>query len=162
TVLFCVVAFLSVASYGLSSQLLSLAADLPAYRTNVLEKVRSIVGTSVPSGLVGRAIDAVETYQQMINSELQLGGDSSVQPTSANPQDKNKDKVQIVKGQNESTALYGLEILAEPLAQAALTFLFTLFLLMQYRDLRDRIVRIFGVDHMTETTAAMSEAGDRL
>jgi predicted PurR-regulated permease PerM len=159
-VLFAVVGFISVASFGLSSQLLSLAADLPAYRTNVLEKVRSIVGTSVPSGLVGRAIDAVETYQQMINDELQLGTEPAGQASPPDPQAKNK--VQVVKDQNEPTALYGLQILAEPLTQAALTFLFTLFLLMQYRDLRDRVVRIFGVDHMTETTAAMSDAGDRL
>ncbi|HVJ76575.1 MAG TPA: AI-2E family transporter, partial [Hyphomicrobium sp.] len=46
--------------------------------------------------------------------------------------------------------------------QAALTFLFTLFLLMQYKDLRDRVVRVFGTDNMTETTAAMSDAGERL
>jgi len=159
-VLFTAMAFISVASFGLSSQLLSLAAELPAYRANVLEKVRAIIGPSVPSGLVGRAIDAVESYQQMINSELQLGAEPTSGPQPAPPQDKNK--VQIVKDQSESTALYGLQILAEPLTQAALTFLFTLFLLMQYRDLRDRIVRIFGVDHMTDTTAAMSDAGDRL
>ncbi|MBS0234879.1 MAG: AI-2E family transporter [Proteobacteria bacterium] len=161
-VLFTTLALISVASFGLSSQLLSLAAELPEYRTNVLKKVRSLVGPSVPSGLVGRAIDAVESYQQMINSELQLGAGptSQPEPESGSPPDKNK--VQIVKDQSESTALYGLQILAEPLTQAALTFLFTLFLLMQYRDLRDRIVRIFGVDHMTDTTAAMSDAGDRL
>jgi predicted PurR-regulated permease PerM len=167
-VLLVVIGFLSAASFGLSSQLLSLAADLPDYRQNVLEKVRSFVGQSVPSGLVGRAIDAVESYQKMINSELQLGTDPSAgAPPPAEPpkpEDKKPDQpqVQVVKVGDESTAMYGLRILAEPLAQAALTFLFTLFLLMQYRDLRDRIVRIFGVDHMTETTAAMSDAGDRL
>ena len=164
-VLFAVFAILSAASYGLSSQLLSLAADLPAYRTNVLEKVRSIVGTSVPSGLVGRAIDAVESYQEMLNRELRLGSEqaSPTQPTPDQPTDpKPENKVQIIKEQGDSSTWYGLRILAEPLAQAALTFLFVLFLLMQYKDLRDRVVRVFGVDNMTETTAAMSDAGDRL
>ncbi|WP_414462680.1 AI-2E family transporter [Hyphomicrobium sp. DY-1] len=163
TVLLVVVVCMTAASIGLSSQLLSLAADLPQYRTNVLEKVRSIVGSSVPSGLVGRAIDAVETYQRMINNELQFGVTyPEAQPPAENASGKDGGKVQIVKGDDESTALYGLRILAEPLTQAALTFLFTLFLLMQFRDLRDRIVRIFGVEHITETTAAMSDAGDRL
>ena len=164
-VLFAVFAILSAASYGLSSQLLSLAADLPAYRTNVLEKVRSVVGTSVPSGLVGRAIDAVESYQEMLNRELRLGSEqaSPTQPTPDQPTDpKPENKVQIIKEQGDSSTWYGLRILAEPLAQAALTFLFVLFLLMQYKDLRDRVVRVFGVDNMTETTAAMSDAGDRL
>ena len=164
-VLFAVFAILSAASYGLSSQLLSLAADLPAYRTNVLEKVRSVVGTSLPSGLVGRAIDAVESYQEMLNRELRLGSEqaSPTQPTPDQPTDpKPENKVQIIKEQGDSSTWYGLRILAEPLAQAALTFLFVLFLLMQYKDLRDRVVRVFGVDNMTETTAAMSDAGDRL
>ncbi|CCB65210.1 conserved membrane protein of unknown function [Hyphomicrobium sp. MC1] len=163
TVLLVVVVCMTAASIGLSSQLLSLAADLPQYRTNVLEKVRSIVGSSVPSGLVGRAIDAVETYQRMINNELQFGVTyPESQPPAENASGKDGGKVQVVKDDSESTALYGLRILAEPLTQAALTFLFTLFLLMQFRDLRDRIVRIFGVEHITETTAAMSDAGDRL
>lgn len=162
-VLLAVVGGLTAGSIGLSSQLLSLAADLPQYRTNVLEKVRSIVGTSVPSTLVGRAIDAVETYQRMINDELQLGSSGTIEPAQPNNSAEGKEgKVRVVKDQSESAALYGLRILAEPLTQAALTFLFTLFLLMQFRDLRDRIVRIFGVEHITETTAAMSDAGDRL
>lgn len=162
-VLLVVLASMTAASIGLSSQLLSLAADLPQYRTNVLEKVKSIVGTSVPSNVVSRAIDAVETYQQMIHDELQFGNSSSTEPPPPAINASSKEgKVQVVKEEGESTALYGLRILAEPLTQAALTFLFTLFLLMQFRDLRDRIVRIFGVEHITETTAAMSDAGDRL
>ncbi|MGL4397325.1 MAG: AI-2E family transporter, partial [Hyphomicrobium sp.] len=44
----------------------------------------------------------------------------------------------------------------------ALTFLFALFLLLQHSDLRDRVVRVAGTDNMTETTSAMSEAGERL
>jgi predicted PurR-regulated permease PerM len=164
-VLFAVVAVLSAASYGLSSQLLSLAADLPAYRTNVLEKVRSVVGTSVPSGLVGRAIDAVESYQEMLGRELRLGADqaaTSTPPITQSADQKPENKIQIIHEQSDAPAWYGLRILAEPVAQAALTFLFVLFLLMQYKDLRDRVVRVFGVDNMTETTAAMSDAGDRL
>ena len=164
-VLFSVFAMLSAASYGLSSQLLSLAADLPAYRTNVLDKVRSVVGSSVPSGLVGRAIDAVESYQEMLGRELRLGVEqvSPKPPPPGRPADQKPDnKIQVIHEQSDAPTWYGLRILAEPLAQAALTFLFVLFLLMQYQDLRDRVVRVFGVDNMTETTAAMSDAGDRL
>jgi predicted PurR-regulated permease PerM len=148
------------ASVALSSQLLSLAADLPAYRSNVVEKVHAVVGSSVPSGVVSRAIDAVETYQQMIDRELKLGVDTSPS-TTPDPDAKPQSKV-VVAQDTSSGAWRGIEILAEPLTQAALTFLFTLFLLMQYKDLRDRVVRVFGTDNMTETTAAMSDAGERL
>ena len=106
-----------------------------------------------------------ESYQEMLNRELRLGIEqaSPTQPPPDQPADqKPENKVQIIKEQSESSSWYGLRILAEPLAQAALTFLFVLFLLMQYKDLRDRVVRVFGVDNMTETTAAMSDAGERL
>jgi len=148
------------ASVALSSQLLSLAADLPAYRSNVVEKVHAVVGSSVPSGVVSRAIDAVETYQQMIDRELKLGVDTSPS-TTPDPDAKAQSKV-VVAQDTGLGAWRGIEILAEPLTQAALTFLFTQYLLMQYKDLRDRVVRVFGTDNMTETTAAMSDAGERL
>jgi hypothetical protein len=38
-----------------------------------------VVGSSAPSGVVSRAIDAVETYQKMLNRELKLGADSATQ-----------------------------------------------------------------------------------
>lgn len=145
------------ASIALSSQLLSLAAELPAYRANVMDKVHAVVGSSAPSGVVSRAIDAVETYQKMLNRELKLGSPSSTQQ----PEGETQPTV-IVAQDGTSDTWYGIQILAEPLAQMALTFLFTLFLLAQYRDLRDRVVRVFGTDNMIETTAAMSDAGERL
>lgn len=144
------------ASIALSSQLLSLTAELPAYRSNVMDKVHAVIGSSAPSGVVSRAIDAVETYQKMLNRELKLGGEQSTEPDG-----KPETKV-VVAQETTSDTWHGIQILAEPLAQMALTFLFTLFLLAQYRDLRDRIVRIFGTDNMTETTSAMSDAGERL
>jgi len=144
------------ASIALSSQLLSLTAELPAYRSNVMDKVHAVIGSSAPSGVVSRAIDAVETYQKMLNRELKLGGERSTEPDG-----KPETKV-VVAQETTSDTWHGIQILAEPLAQMALTFLFTLFLLAQYRDLRDRIVRIFGTDNMTETTSAMSDAGERL
>ena len=61
TVVTAVTAILLAASIALSSQLLSLAADLPAYKTNVVEKVRTVVGGSISTGIVTRAIDAVES-----------------------------------------------------------------------------------------------------
>ena len=147
------------ASVAISSQLLSLAAELPAYRVNVMDKVHAVVGSSAPSGVVSRAIDAVETYQEMLNRELKLGADSSAQTPA--PEGKSEPKVVVAKDSGSET-WHGIQILAEPVAQTALTFLFTLFLLAQYRDLRDRVVRVFGTDNMTETTSAMSDAGERL
>lgn len=159
TVVVAVTGILLAASIALSSQLLSLAADLPAYRTNVLEKVQAVVGTSTPSGVVSRAIDAVESYQKMLNRELHFG----TSPATTEPTAEAKPETKVVVTQSDDSGTWrGIEILTEPLTQTALTFLFTLFLLAQYRDLLDRVVRVFGTDNMTETTSAMSDAGERL
>jgi predicted PurR-regulated permease PerM len=155
-----VTALLVAGSIALSSQLLSLAAELPAYRTNVLEKVHSVVGSSTPSGLVARAIDAVDSYRDMLDRELKLGTAPAQPAILTTPGKEPKEKVVVADSQSDGAAM--LSVVAGPLAQVALTFLFTLFLLLQYKDLRDRIVRVFGTENMTETTAAMSDAGDRL
>jgi predicted PurR-regulated permease PerM len=159
-VLVAVTCLLIGSSVALSSQLLSLAAELPDYRTNVVAKVKSVVGEYAPTSIVGRAVDAVETYRQMLDEELHFG--SSAEAPAASTIDKDGQGTKIVVAPPEAPAWRGLQLLAEPLAQAALTFLFTLFLLNQHQDLRDRIVRVVGTDNMSETTAAMAEAGERL
>jgi predicted PurR-regulated permease PerM len=162
TVVTVVTGILLAASIALSSQLLSLAADLPAYKTNVVEKVRTVVGGSISTGIVTRAIDAVESYQEMLEDELKLA--PAKLPAATEPPPDPNTKVIVAKTKDQSNAIKWSEltILTAPLTQIALTFLFTLFLLLQYKDLRDRIVRVVGTDNMSETTAAMSDAGERL
>lgn len=157
-----VTGILLAASFALSAQLLSLAADLPAYKTNVVEKVRTVVGGSISTGIVTRAIDAVESYQTMLEDELKLGPAKPPEATEAPPEPNTKVVVAKTKDQSGAIGWGELAILAAPLTQIGLTFLFTLFLLLQYKDLRDRIVRVVGTDNMSETTAAMSDAGERL
>src|SRR6185312_10868120 len=105
-----VTAILLGASIALSSQLLSLAAELPAYRTNVLTKVHTVVGGSLPSGVVSRAVDAVETYQQMLNQEFKFDTASPVAPQPASDASK-KEKI-VVTQDSGSGAWHGIEILA--------------------------------------------------
>ena len=103
SVLVLVTGILLAASVALSAQLLSLAADLPAYRTNVLEKVHAVVGSSVPTGVVSRAIDAVESYQQMLDRELKFGARRMLRrqtPPDAKPETPNaRDKGRCCAGQ---------------------------------------------------------------
>ena len=162
TVVTVVTGILLAASLALSSQLLSLAADLPAYKTNVVEKVRTVVGGSISTGIITRAIDAVESYQEMLEDELKLAPAKLPEATEAPPDPNTKVIVAKTKDQSNGIKWSELTILTAPLTQIALTFLFTLFLLLQYKDLRDRVVRVVGTDNMSETTAAMSDAGERL
>lgn len=136
-----------------SAQMLELAASFGTYRANIIEKARSVSVMGREGGLLQRASEAVETLGTALEQELSPAarGSGSV----ATPE------TQVVVAQ-KTGVLDHVATLAEPLAQMALTLLFTVFLLLQHQDLRDRVVRIAGTDNLSGTTAAMSDAGTRL
>lgn len=135
-----------------SAQLLSLAADLSAYRTNVTAKVRSVTGGSTDN-LISRALKSVEALESAIRSELGTPRPSADQQQPAvDPQTRVEPSAVVERSS------FVLEILA----YLGLTFLFTLLMLIGQQDIRDRLVRVLGTDNMTGTTSALSEAGYRL
>ena len=78
------------------------------------------------------------------------------------PTTTNQPTVVVAKETDTSVYLDQLQSMAHRLATVGLTLLFTLFLLAQQHDIRDRVVRLAGTDNMTDTTSALSEAGERL
>ena len=155
---------------AVSTQLISLAAGMEGYRTNILEKVRAVTGSGESD--ISRAAAAVDSLTNAIQKEIATPkqGETTTFPTPAPTADGAPGAnapagttVIVTKAADESGGLVSyLKQAGGPAGQAALTFLLTLFLLAQYQDLRDRLVRVVGTDHMTDTTAAMSEAGERL
>lgn len=153
-----------------STQLITLTADMGSYRTNILEKVRMVTGNGDGKSDITRAAEAVDSLGTAIQKEISAKnpaqpGEPSAQPAPGSPPDAaNNTTVIVTKAADEdgNAMLNVLKQVGGPAGQAALTFLLTAFLLAQYQDLRDRVVRVVGTDHMTDTTAAMSEAGERL
>jgi predicted PurR-regulated permease PerM len=143
---------------GLGSQLLSLTASLPEYRTNVANKIHGVLGDTASSNILMRAADAVTSYQKLLLDEwTRSNGESN---PGAPLVDNQPPREVVVK--NSDSSLDAVDVVLGPIAEAGLAFLFTLFLLNQYKDIRDRIVRVFGTTHMSETSSAISDAGDRL
>ncbi len=141
-------------SLAFSAQLLSLTADLGTYKQNLLAKVRTVADLGRQDGLIKRAVATIEGIGSDI--ERELGG--GVAPT---PQQGNV----VVAQQQQGTPkeiLTGLSGMLEPAAQAGITILFAILLLLQHHDLRDRIIRIAGTDRMSGTAAAISDAGSKL
>jgi predicted PurR-regulated permease PerM len=147
-----------IAALGLlfSAEMLSLTVRLDDYRGNIAAKVRSIAALGEGEGVIGRAAQAIDRIGASITRELAPAGNSGAQVT--NP----SQPIPVRNVEGNRSLLSRLEVALEPAVGAGLAFLFTLFLLMQYEDLRDRVVRIFGTDHLSDTTSAMSEAGARL
>lgn len=145
-----IAAFVAIALV-FSTQLLSVTASLEDYKTNIIDKARSVAAVTRDDGLIKRAANVIDRLGNEIAREIQKGQVA-------------KDGAIIVRTEESDIAMAGRNLagLIEPLAEVGLTVLFTLFLLLQHQDLRDRVVRVLGTDHMSETTGALTEAGSRL
>lgn len=156
-------------SITFSTQMLTLTASLPEYKQNILTKVRAITGVGRDEGTIKRATDAVENLGDALEREFKsrssagratpLGTSAAQQPGAEAAAKDNK--VVVMQDDSSKTWSY-LSSIGHPLAATFLTLLFVLFLLLQHSDLRDRLVRVVGTDNLSGTTAAMSDAGERL
>lgn len=153
----------SIAGFAtiVSRQVISLTADLSSYSYNVLEKVRSVTGRPGEKSEISKAADAVDKLGAAIRSELR-GEDVAGNIEGGALTEAPSKTIVVEKDAAASGVLDYLGVAIEPLAQVALAILLTTFLLLQYQDLRDRVVRVVGTDHMTDTISAMGEAGERL
>lgn len=140
-----------------STQLLSLTSDLAQNRHNLASKVRAVAGTSSSDSVLRRAADAIDTVSRDLKKEIE----GPVAASSTKPSESRD--VVIAPAVAAPAFTFGqLETLVTPLVSAGLVLLFTLFLLVQHHDLRDRVVRLAGTDNMSITTAALGEAASRL
>jgi predicted PurR-regulated permease PerM len=145
---------LIVISFALSAQVLSLTAEIGTYQNNLMEKVRAIADLSRGNSVLDRSIRAIQSLAAAVEREI---GVRLTAPEGGT--------VVVVResGSEGSTAiLKTVGGVFAPLAQVGLTVLLTVFLLLDHRDIRDRLVRIAGTDHISGTAAAISNAGSRM
>ncbi|MGE0768892.1 MAG: AI-2E family transporter [Hyphomicrobiaceae bacterium] len=142
----------------LSVELLSITSRMSDYRENLVAKVRTVSSIGREDGILKRAADTVDRLSETVSQEISKGSpDASKDGSAGVPVIVNP-----VKNADGKSRLDSLERFSEPAARIALLILFTVFLLLQHQDMRDRVVRIAGIDNLSETTSAMSEAGKRL
>ncbi|MBA3948429.1 MAG: AI-2E family transporter [Acidobacteria bacterium] len=140
---------LGAAGWGLSRQMDSLAQDLPRYRTNILEKIKDVRGA-------GRG-GSVEKLQATIEDiRTDLGKTEPARGTVTRP----------VVVTSEQVARSGdfawLTPLIGPLGTAGLVLVLVIFMLLERRELRDRLIGLLGHSRLASTTKAFDEAGRRV
>ena len=149
------VALLAGAGWFMYGQLRQLASDLPAYETNINQKVRSLGKTLRQPGMFDRYSRVVDRFEREI--------DPSQRPATPAARASAPQQVQLV-GQSPSTvqrALGWLDTVATPLTMAGIVFVFVVLILLDKGDLRGRAVRLLGTD-LHRTTDALSDAGKRV
>lgn len=140
---------LGLAGWGLARQMDYLVQDLPSYRSNIRAKIADVRGAG-KGGTVEKLKASLEDIQ------TDLGTVASPKGTSSRP---------IVVTAPQATGLTGfswLGPLVGPISTAGVVVVMVIFMLLERRDLRDRLIGMFGHGQLAITTKALDEAGTRV
>lgn len=163
TVILAFAALLGAAGWGLFSQLVAIANDLPTYEENIQHKMAAIHEPT--NSAYGRAEQEIEHLSD------ELGLVNSTPPQKLHPDDGPDQKpigtspdrpVQVREVSQPSGRLDHLGGILEPITTAFLSVVFTFFVLMQREDLRNRLIRLSGDRNLTTITQAMDDANRRI
>ncbi len=142
-------ATLGLAGWGLTRQLGHLAEEMPQYRANIRSKVADVRGAS-RGGTIEKMQDAVEDLK------TELGADETPKGTPSQ---------QVVVTSDPASEASGFTWLGpwlEPLGTAALVVALVVFMLLERRDMRDRLVGLIGRGRLATTTRGFDEASRRV
>jgi len=144
-----VFAILGLGAWGLTRQMDHLADDLPRYRANILVKIADVRGAGKGS--------SVEKLQDTIGDiTTDLGRSDPPKGTVSRP---------IVVTSAQATSFSGFTWLTPIVGQlgtAGFVVTMVIFMLLERRDLRDRLIGLFGHGQLAITTKAFDEAGTRV
>lgn len=144
-----VFAVLGLTGWGLARQMDHLADDLPLYRRNILAKIADVRG----AGKGG----SVEKLQETIKDiGTDLGRSDAPKGTVSRP---------VVVTSEQVTGFAGFAWLAPIVGQlgtAGFVLAMVIFMLLERRDLRDRLIGLVGHGQLAITTKAFDEAGTRV
>jgi predicted PurR-regulated permease PerM len=144
-----VFAMLGLGAWGLTRQMDHLADDLPRYRANILAKIADVRGAGKGS--------SVEKLQDTIDDiTTDLGRSDPPKGTVLRP---------VVVSSAQATSFSGFTWLTPIVGQlgtAGFVVTMVIFMLLERRDLRDRLIGLFGHGQLAITTKAFDEAGTRV
>lgn len=140
---------LGLAGWGLARQMDHLADDLPRYRVNILAKIADVRGAGK-----GGAVEKLQDTIEDIKTDL---GQSQVPRGSVS-----RPVVFISEQVPGFSGFTWLGPIVGPLGTGGLVLAMVIFMLLERRDLRDRLVGLFGHGHLAITTKAIDEAGTRV
>jgi len=138
--------------FVVARQVSTLAAELPRYRDNLVEKAAVLRGAL---GQMGEAAEEIEELERELTEEPAAG---------AAPGERPAPKVEVVPARPGPIATLRsvLAPVLEPAATLGLVAVFTIFILLQREDLRDRLIRLSGGRNLSLTTQAFDDASTRV
>ena len=165
-----VVALVAAAAIGslalvMTRQAVQLADNLPRYEQTVREKIRELRAAAPSGGVIDRTAATIKE----LNEELEQAAtpEPATVGRTAESGEIGVDRPIPVEMQDIKTsplqALLGfLGPVVGPIGTGGLVVVFTIFILLQREDLRDRAIRLFGGRDLTRATQAMNDAARRV
>jgi predicted PurR-regulated permease PerM len=133
----------------IGGQVTQLLEDLPRHEANLRDKARFLQLELGGSGIWQRAAATIRSVEQEVRD----------------PQTESKPmQIEVARGSDWpiSTIFEYTRLSAPALLTAVLALLLTIFMLLQYRDLRDRALRLMGTAEIGRSTQAFNAAGSDL
>src|SRR5258708_9445387 len=143
-----------------TGQLLQVASDLPKYRLNIHDKIEGLHLS--PGSALGRAAESIKGIEaDFFEPSPSRSPELRPQQTSAY---NTAIPVQVVGPQPTGLRYVSemLKPLLQPLATAGMVLIFTVFILINQEDLRDRFLRLAGLGQLHAMTLALNDAGQRI
>jgi predicted PurR-regulated permease PerM len=159
-----VVAFCLIAGIGwvVTSQLLGVAIQLPNYRTNIRDKI--IAAHKPTEGSLGQAVKMIEDI-----GEEAIAGTSSTAASQAadktpRPETAKPTQVQVVEPVgNQFNAIRELVLrLLKIVGMGVIVLVFTIYMLEKREDLRNRLLLLAGMSHISLMSRALEDAATRI
>src|SRR4051812_3856998 len=139
--------FLGLGTWAVVRQLGGLADALPAYRSNIRQKVADVRHAGR-----GGSVEKVQETLKDITTEVEEPSAKRTEP--------------VVVESKQVATLWGfpewITPLLEPLSTASLVIVLVIFMLLEREDLRDRVIGVVGHGHVTAMTRAFDEAATRV
>lgn len=156
------IAAASAIGYVIFNQLIEVVNALPSYKTNIRNKIQAM-GSPV-KGELGRAAESVREVGRQLSQEppqppTNRGARRETPSPPAHPL-----PVEIIEP--PANVLQSVRDLAGPFLAPLLTLgvvlIFTVFLLIEQSDLRNRLFRLAGLDRLNLMTQALDDATQRV
>jgi predicted PurR-regulated permease PerM len=147
-----------------ADQLIGLADGLPQYQTMVHNKLKAF--HTRPGSLMDRLNQTLENYSGELESIAEEPTSRATGTQATSPQTVQEKPVEVHLAKSKTSNLELLEALVVraigPVASAGIVIILTLFMLIQWQDVRDRAIRLIGAGQLRVTTTAMDEASHRV
>lgn len=147
-----------------ASQLTQLGQQLPTYEGNLRSKAREVAAAAPGGGMIDRTADLLRDFSREIDKMTAGPAPGGGVPAPTADQPAKPIPVEIHEPPPPPLEALSTFVgpLLQPIATAGIVLVFIVFVLLQREDLRDRMIRLFGMNDVHRATAAISDAAKRI